>query len=365
MRSHWVRLGVFLLSVYVVAGILVFPTWWYGILREGGVEYLLYSASREFLGLNAAAVGLVGLLVVAYERAHSQRRQLAVRIGRYLESPSYFGAISLLIILSGFRLQMVGMERLSFRQPASGSESSGSEDQPVRLPVDFVWLDDRRVVAAYEQIAPDLKLTGRTTTQGDKVSVELGASAGPVKGKGAVENTAGQTASFSAVDPSVVRKTVDLINGLAEKRLIRTLKTIESQSAEVKALDEAVAILHDKFNLSIKESEVAAARKGLVEKNIAKELPAELSEANWVLIGGDIFITQQPSGTTLTFEYVPSVPGKAVFSCQVPLSGQVSADLRALPDKSTWRLTIFGRLLQRPSSAKSGAYTLLCYAVFR
>jgi hypothetical protein len=186
-----------------------------------------------------------------------------------------------------------------------------------------------------------------------------------VKGKGAVESTAGQTASFSAVDPSVVRKTVDLINGLAKKRLIRTLKTIESQSAEVKALDEAVATLHDKFNLSVKESEVAAARKGLVEKNIAKELPAELSEANWVLLGGDIFITQQPSGTTLTFEYVPSVPGKAVFICQIPLSGQVSADLRALPDKSTWRLTIFGRLLQRPSSAKSGAYTLLCYAVFR
>jgi len=124
MRSSAVRLAILLAALYVFGGIIGWPGWRYLTLREGGLNYLLYSALGPYLLLTLVALGGIGLITTAFVSASSRQYSVAVRLNSYLQSPAYLGVVSLLIILAGFRLQLLGFGDLWGSQRLESSEAA-------------------------------------------------------------------------------------------------------------------------------------------------------------------------------------------------------------------------------------------------
>jgi hypothetical protein len=357
------RFATLLGALYISCGILLWPSWWNLVLRDpffkgagGRLFFILHVALDEYLILNLVVFVSICLFTFAFLAAQKQGWSIAIYIRKFLESPAYFGALAMLGVIAAFRMELVH---------TLPTETATTKSAPaVPVPVDFVWLDESRIKSAYDQAGPELRLREKVVKDAQKTSIEGGASSAALSAKGATERSAEITQSFAPAESSAVWKAINLINGLNEEKRLQKITTIESQSREVESLDKAVKTLREKFGVEVSEVEVSAARRKLVEENI-KELPQEFNETNWVLIKGEVLVLQNPTTTTMEFQYVPSIPGKAVFACEIPKPQSAMNDLQRLQDRSTWKLSLFGRLIQVPRAGSSGLYNILCYAVFR
>lgn len=180
LKKGPLKLALFLCLVYVGTGVTIFPEWWHSILSRGGLDMLFRAATAQYLTWNILAFGIIALLWFTLEFWASDNSRFQKVTDRFVSSASYIFLVWLIFLVGTVRLFAVGFSigATDLAQLASKVEQlrEGQTSSPViQGPVDFVFINNVKIDAAYDQTLPQLELEKRTV--GIKDSGQISAKA--------------------------------------------------------------------------------------------------------------------------------------------------------------------------------------------
>lgn len=221
-------------ALYVGIGCLMFGPWWYSWLYEGK----LWDPQSTLDGLKDLVDYAFPVVVVIFVavflavvlgwtwKAHLIR--FLDRFGRMITFISAWMVVfAVVIVFHVYHPKGPDTEALSDEMvdQISNQIQNLTSLPAVQTPIDFQYLDNKRVDALYSQLEPELVEKQRTVADTATRRAKLGINAGPATAEAGFENGKASTSSYSRADFSSERKCVEVMQYIVENKTARYYTT--------------------------------------------------------------------------------------------------------------------------------------------
>lgn len=393
MESRWRKVWSFFLrltaavavlsTVYVVAGSILYPDWWFEYFWRGGFSDP--SASAAALNSEVQEYPLSSLVVVFLFCA------LCTLIGKYKRvilplidrrwgwfvSGSAFTVVGVALIVCRFAgPSYTAWEQVvaSISRDISRRQSEGPNVVP---PIDFLYLDSTRMDRLFNEIEPELIEKARTvgSTHSGGAKAEIGGPA--LSADLGVSTSEALTSAFERARFLPERECIKVMQYVIENhnaqyytdsdrwvamrtmpplpfetsRIDESKVPIEAYLNEADAIEEqAIATISRKLaatpgglqHLSRREREEVERRVKINQQEMTRELK---SLKGLVFVEGEFAASPRPNGMELLHNF-SAKPLRIVFRVVLPRNFA----LKDLPSNGAARLTVFG-VVERPLSS--------------
>jgi hypothetical protein len=329
------------------------------------------SAITDFLPLNLLFFGAIALIWFSLEFGLKKDSRVRAVVDRFVNSSIYLllvwsifiGAAGRLVYAS-FQFGAGEIDRIA--QKVDQIKETRTEKTLLSSPVEFLYVSDKQVSAAFEQLRPELKLKERTIGLKDAGSVSANATVAEIASAGGALSRESETKdTYENREKTPVGKSVYLINELYNRGQLSEVKPIEIQSDEVASFDRAAALLQETYGVPLPTERVDKVRDELLAKTLSRSMRDKFPMNSWVVVTGQFLGDREESAVRLRFDYAPSSPQKVFFTCVIPFAGETDNHLRSLEEHRKWSLSVFGKLVHRHEADGMVEFGVNCYAVYR
>jgi hypothetical protein len=245
------------------------------------------------------------------------------------------------------------------------ADSDSNNNFSITPPIELVYADHVRLADIYTQVRGDVKLTEQKISRKGTGEIEGGGKFGIGEAKAKIGREAEESSTFTPVDASDPQKVVKVVEFLHGNKRLLPIRSIELQSQELSELDHAVNVLQVSNGISLSKTPIEERRRALIEENLNRLAPNEFINGSWVVVDGEAKISRNDRILTLRFDYVPSLPDRATFLCNIPLANLKAESPLANKEAKSLELKIFGKIGSIDGTPTHARYTLSCYAVYR
>lgn len=362
-----VSLAVVAILLYLTAGVLIFPTWWYRVIVFHDLNELAYQSFVVMLPLNVAGIAVLATGLRLYRKAFAAQAGWAVELENFFRRPWAVLISVSLLFLCGARAFFLAHGQPAWRSDngsVSAEQTKGDERSNIALPIDLVYVNGPRLRDLYGQIQGDLKLTEQKMSEKGSGELEGEGKFGVGGARAKISGEAENSKTYASVEPNDPLRVVRVTNFLHDNNKLRTIKSVELQSPVLNEFDQSVTVLTNQ-RIALPRNAIEDRRRALIEENLHDWAPKEFGNSSWVLIDGSVKVSRIDKNVMLRFDYVPSLPDRVFFTCPIPASDPgVQASL-ATKELKTLDLKVFGKIISVDGPPAHSHYNLACYAVFR
>jgi hypothetical protein len=349
-------------ALYIGVGCLMFGPWWYRWLYEGkfrdpqytlnGVKELLAS----WFSLVVAVFVAIFLAVVLGSAFQPHLFRVLDRFGWLIT----FAAVWVLALLFAYIYHayhsIIGGFFGAIHQMNEGVSiqiRSVTSLPAVQTPIDFHYLESKRIDALYNQLEPELIERQRTVADSASGRAKAGIAAGPANAEAGYEKRKTSTSSYSRPDFSSERKCIAVMRYVVEnnraayyttrdswlgaKRIVSSiLKRQQSQ------IESQLTSLHMKLGTVVPVKGEQRPTEGETReaedrdrKQAEETLQGELHNLRGLVFLDSVFDTPPDGNDAMLVAEFSAEPHRVVFRVSVPKSVRSE-----IPDKA--RLRVFG-----------------------
>ncbi|NNG23512.1 hypothetical protein [Telluria aromaticivorans] len=313
---------------------------------------------------NVVFISALVFLFRAYDQDQASSKRWVLVLNSVFSRNHFPLFAVLLLTLAWTRANYMKIENGPWEVEVSTIAPDSTAETPFSIasPIELIYSDSERLTEVYSQIRGDMKITEKKFSRKATGEAKAGGNAGVVDFEGKVGGESEQSSTFAAVDPSNAQNVIRIIEHLYKEKRLLPVRSIEIQSPELNELDRAVRLLDNTYKIPLSANLIEARRRAIIEQNLKVSAPNEFTQGSWVVVQGMNHISRPAKNISLSFDYVPSLPGRARFRCDIPtpLSGAGSV----LKNEKTLEAKIFGKIRHVKSTPAGIEYTLSCYAIY-
>lgn len=353
-------------AAYIIAGLFLFPDWWYSQLGRRGLLGLLYAGIFDYWVLNVIALLVAGIaaVVVAHRPDSSLARMSGHRWAIPIAAAAFFFLATPMLRSGPFGYGLWLGEFGDGRSPNAPRQQEASHHSVLQAPVDLVFLDEAKIEDFYSQFQEELVLSAATQTNSASTEVtgRVGGNDDPLGVGAKAGSQSSESLTYEAAGRSTERKLIDLANFLDRTNQLLVLGPISEVSERYRRFTALSDSLEEGFGLALDAAQASETYRSIVAEEVNGRLDERIAVNGWVLVGGNFGVRATEGHVVLQFAYVPEAPEMVVFeTTALPSQG----DLAALDPDERWTMRIIGKVLQRQESEGSRRYLIRPYAVFR
>jgi hypothetical protein len=386
-RSTLFRSAITSALVFLAAGFLLYPSWWYTFFfDEGwrnsahwawGLNYLLYFGFLPLLFLTLVAL----VFFSAFRTApwFSDARRNLHRDLKTIQNNSFLVVLGL--IAATLLLTVEPRSRETRRQEKEWAESqkrmaaltsSLIDKQPQKPPLlskptTFFYISEGDVNSLYSQYEPELVLSSAAAEVQNSLKIDgtIGLE-GILKTEAGAEQIRKMMVQYQQTVPTTERKLNRLVSFLLKNDFLAIFDPRLSRSEQLRTFEEAVSLLRGKYSVDLNDSEVRKIRDRLADEDL-RALEQRLTDLRGhLVIDGEWTLQLDADVVTFEYEFEPGVTGSPTASFEIRRD-QVSTELVALSAPTTRptrvRLTVFGSVVA-PFSVQQRSVRVRPIAVF-
>lgn len=355
--------------LYLILGAIMFPSWYFSVLTNGGVYGLLYEMQTTYLVWNLLALAVAVSLAITLNHIEKNHTSTFSTLQLIYKNKFTIGIFWLLLIAAVFRVVIV-----SFQQNNQNFEELSklvstikySQDglNPVEAPIEVVYANEKSLNNLFSQIQPELKLIESEVSDKNSSSAEGGVNIKEIFNLNAQnEQSSENKDKFAARELSTSEKVIKLINTLSQTKKLNVAKPINIESKEWGKVEEAIRVF-DAYDIKFDQEDTELVKQKLTDEALRSRVSGTYSDNSWILLNGDIEVKVSGDFVNFNYEYVPSNIGGISFTCDIASSDIDKNELNMLRKENLWNISIFGQIIHK-SQNDMMIYRMKCLSVFR
>jgi hypothetical protein len=374
-RSSAVRLALGLGSAYLLLGVIAYPWWWWRIvIGNRDTSALWREATGHYFWWNVGAIAIITLAVWALgwsERRAPIIHEIAIEFLNSHRIRYTLGAVAAIAVIRIFLVTqdasreeaLSALTRLTYTV-----ENFEPAKQSSKLPkvIDLLYVNTPKIEEFYGQILPRLALKEKSIarTRVDETTGIAGFK-DTLSAQSRGENTVSGSETFTEKARTVSEKVVALLNELKSGGALMHIKTLEIDSQKLADFDKSVNLLEKEYKVALPAIQVVAVRRQIVEEIVKSKTSEIFAPNSWVVIEGTFKLTRASPSINVTFDYLPTLPGRITVLSMVPEVALAGLQFPAAQKEITITGFVFGKIDRTDNQNASIVYAVNIYALFR
>ncbi|EKB23286.1 hypothetical protein HMPREF1170_01647 [Aeromonas veronii AMC35] len=356
--------------VYILMGIIFFPSWYVSVLTYGGFEMLFHEMQTRYLlwNLGAIAIGFAFYFTIQHiENNHHSFFQNLLSIYRHQYTIILFW---LLLITALTRILTTYFELQSAEKFQNISKLITEIQQNIEKtnlisnPIEVIYVNKQSLNNLYSQTQPELNLIESEKSNKNASSIEGGFNFKDlINLDGKDEQSDENKNKFKPRELSDAEKTTKIINYLSKDNKLATAKSLHIESKEWGKVEDSIRVF-DAYGIEYNKQKIELVKKNLSDEALRSRASDTYSVNEWILLDGDIDVKTTTDSLNFNYPYVPLATGGVSFICDVPTSEMDKNELSILTKENKWNIRIFGKIIHvKPGPIKT--YSMKCITIFR
>lgn len=355
-RISW---AIIFLMLWVLIGSLLCPRWWYKFFIElrlldinywlGGFgqifEYFFYYNHLRFIVFSVVLP--IFLTIIALKIYHKNLNLSLPDINIISKKNIAFSLVAIAIIVSSLFNSSINEDPNETHEPKDTKEVY--KNVRFKPPIDFIYIDEKRISNLYSQIAPRLELENRTVEKSSETSGKISAGNPDIIGAEiASQGSSKKTDKFSAkkINPSI--QVIEVLNYFDNTNSLKEYQTLKLSSDSLKKLDD-FSNISDQYEITFDRNQYDTVYNRVLKETIFEQSNNFKNISNQILVTGD-FVASVKKNLILSHDYINISNNKISFSLLPINSSSESIKSNILKSEEAsnkvMKLNVFGKVVR-------------------
>lgn len=356
-RISW---AIVFIVIWVLIGSILFPSWWYDFfinLRMLDINYWLKGFGiiirylfcyNEFGRFIIFSVFLpVFLTIIALRIYHKNFNLSLPNINIISKKNTAFSIIAIVIIVISIFNSSINEDSNENHEPQGAKKEFIKEK--FKPPIDFIYIDEKRISNLYSQIAPKLELENRTIEKSSESSGKISAGNPEIVGA-ELSNQASDKKidKFSAKKTNSSIQVIEVLNYFDKIDTLKEYQTLKLSSDALQKLDE-FSNISDQYEIMFNKKQYETVYNRVLKETIFEQSNKFKNISNQILVTGD-FVASIDKKLILSHDYINVSNNRISFSLLPIDCSSESIKSNILKSEETnnkrMKLKVFGKVVR-------------------
>lgn len=353
--------AIIFLMLWILIGSLLFPHWWYRFFVElrfldisywvEGVNdvfrnFFYYIRPGTFILFN---IFLPLLLTIIALKIYHKNFKLTLPIINIFNR-KYIAWSFVIIVFIGFSIFVSTKEKYENETAKESKPSAEYLKEKFKPPIDFIYIDEKRVYSLYSQISPKLELENRTIEKSIESSAKVQAGNSEVfeaELSGQTTNKKIDKLSSKKINSSL--QVIEVLNYFNKNNLLKEYQTLKLSSDALQKLDE-FSNVSEQYGIDIDRNNYATVYDRVLKETIFEQQNNFKNISNQILVTGDFTASIKEKKFLMSHDYI-NISNNRISFTLLPIScSSESIKSNTLKseeiDNRTMKLNVFGKVIR-------------------